>query len=442
MKQNLTAFLAMAKTAGCKRLCVAYSGGIDSHVLLSHLHTLNQGLDHIPLDAIYINHNLHSESVKWGEHCKQICQNLTVPFQHISVDATPDSGESPEEKARIVRYQALAGELQPDHWLLTAQHIEDQAETLLLQLLRGSGADGLSAMPAQRSLGDGEHHRPLLKVSKQEIEQYATAHDLQWIEDPSNQDQSVARNYLRKTVIPDLEKVWPEANEMLDRSADWMAEASELMMELAGHDLLKCRGNYQSINILELNTLTVIRQKNLLRYWFHCLGLKRPGIVKLNLIFEQIVKARDDASPQLDWQEVSLRRYKDHLYIIPNWPSPESGWHIILDRTGQYNLSDDSGVLTITEVTGRGIAKSFLEQSLTAKLREGGERCHPKDRDHSQLLKKLFQDYSVPPWLRERWPILYCDDQITAVPGLFICKGFEASSSEAGLEFSVEFNDI
>ena len=442
LKQILNAFLAMAKSAGCRRLCVAYSGGIDSHVLLSELNTLNHGPDSIPLDAIYIDHNLQSDSKRWGEHCNQICNALAIPFKQLSVDATPDSGESPEEKARTVRYQALAEELQPNHWLLTAQHRDDQAETLLLQLLRGSGADGLSAMPAKRSLGKGEHHRPLLEVSKQQIEQAAADQNLIWIEDPSNQDQSIIRNYLRKSVIPELEQIKPETTVMLDRSAKWLSEAAEIIGEVANQDLANCEGSYHSINIHKLLDFTYIRQKNLLRYWFHFLGLRRPGNEKLRLIFDQIINARDDASPQLDWQGVSLRRYQDHLYLIPDWAKPEDDWKIKLGTEGRYNLAGNSGFLMVSEVMGNGISKSFLEHSLTAQLRKGGERCHPVDRAHSQLLKKLFQDYSVPPWLRERWPILYGDDQIIAVPGLFVCKGFEANESEAGLEFSVAFNEI
>ncbi|MFT5452762.1 MAG: tRNA(Ile)-lysidine synthase, partial [Enterobacterales bacterium] len=163
LKDSLSAFLVLAKNAGCRRLTVAYSGGIDSHVLLHNLHQLEQFDDALILDAIYINHNLSTYSEDWGIHCAKICKSLQIPFKQINVQAKALAGESPEEKARLVRYEAFETEMQTNHWLVTAQHLEDQAETLLLQLLRGSGASGLAAMPFKRELGAGMHYRPLLK---------------------------------------------------------------------------------------------------------------------------------------------------------------------------------------------------------------------------------------------------------------------------------------
>ncbi|RLA00186.1 MAG: tRNA lysidine(34) synthetase TilS, partial [Gammaproteobacteria bacterium] len=210
LQDTLSAFLVQAKDAGCQRLLVAYSGGVDSHVLLFQLNELNKGDFSIPLDAIYINHNLQPKALEWGEHCQNICQSLNIPFKQIDVQAKPETGESPEEKARTARYQAFSDELQSNHWLVTAQHLDDQAETFLLQLLRGSGVDGLSAMPSQRNLGKGCHHRPFLSISRQQIEQCAKDHDLKWVEDPTNQDRGVPRNYLRQNVLPAFKGKWPE----------------------------------------------------------------------------------------------------------------------------------------------------------------------------------------------------------------------------------------
>ncbi len=440
LNEQLRTFLKFAKRTGCKRLCVAYSGGVDSHLLLVLINEINQGKYSIPLDAIYVDHNLHQDSLLWGEHCGQICKNLNIPFQLLHVNATPEKGESPEEKARDERYQALAATLQADHWLLTGQHLDDQAETLLLQLLRGSGVYGLSAMPEKRALGKGELHRPLLTVRSTLIKQTAELYQLTWIEDPSNQIQTIPRNYVRKTVLPALEKCWPETTTMLNRSANWLAESADLSSELAELDFIQCKGDYQSLNIAALKNLSLIRQKNLLRYWFHCQGLKRPGSDKLLLIFEQVIDARVDANPQLDWQGISLRRYQGDLYIIPDWPLPESDRVMTWDAKTPVKFPDNSGFLLVSEKTGQGLSKAICQQGLTLKLRIGGERCHPSGRSHSQSLKKLFQEYSVPPWLRIRWPLLYSREQLVAVPGLFVCKGAEAQDREPGLLFSVKFN--
>jgi len=309
----------------------------------------------------------------------------------------------------------------------------------LLQLLRGSGVYGLSAMPASRALGKGEHHRPLLNASKGQIEQCAKQQQLKWIEDPSNQQQTVPRNYLRKTVIPAMKDFWPETNTMLGRSAGWLAEAAELLTEVAREDFIQCSGDFQSMNIMMLHQLSFSRQKNLLRYWFHQMGLQRPGNDKLILIFEQIVNARGDANPQLDWQGITLKRYKNNLYLLPVWPEPTPHWQQRWDGD-PVSLPADCGLLSASEQMGKGLNKSICKQGLSLQLRQGGERCHPEGRGHSQSLKKLFQEYSVPPWLRSRWPLLYCDQQLVAVAGLFVCKGFEAKAKEAGLVFSVEFN--
>lgn len=438
LEDTLRAFLVSAKNAGCRKLIVAYSGGIDSHVLLSGLNQFNQGDAPLPLEAIYINHQLHAASSQWGKHCQQVCHNLGIVFQQIDVQAAPEPGESPEEKARAVRYQALAGGLQPDQWLLTAQHMDDQAETLLLQLLRGSGVDGLSGMPQQRSLGQGQHYRPMLKLTKQQIQDYASEQQLHWIEDPSNQDQGIARNYIRKTVLPVFKQNWPETTFMLDRSAGWLSEAAAMIAEIAEQDLGNCLGKYQSIKINELKKLSYIRQKNLLRYWFHSLKLKRPGIDKLQLIFEQIIDAREDANPRLDWQGICLRRYRERLYMLPEYPEPDTEWQVNWDGHTAISLVDDWATLSMVEVIGHGLSREFLQQPLTLQLRKGGEQCHPVGRSQNRSLKKLFQEFSVPTWLRDRWPLLYCNEQLIAVPGLFVCKGFEAKGSEAGLDFFVE----
>ncbi len=442
LKAQLRTFLASAKSTGCERLVIAYSGGIDSHVLLILVNELNCGKDTIPLDAIYVNHNLQDNSRKWGEHCRQVCQSLGVGFKQLNVDATANKGESPEEKARLVRYQALSKELQEREWLLTAQHKDDQAETLLLQLLRGAGVFGLSAMPERKMLAKGELHRPLLKVDREQIHQIALEYELNWSEDPSNQNLLVPRNYLRKKVIPLLKTFWPETTTMMDRSAGWLAETAKLATEIAEQDFKAVECPYQSLSIKILNQLSLQRQKNLIRYWFHHFALQRPGNEKLDIIIQQIINARDDANPQLDWQGVSLRRYKEHLYMTPLLSDPDSDWQESWDGMSSIELPSKWGFLNVSTISGKGLSSSYQNQELTIKLRQGGERCHPAGRGHSQSLKNLFKEYEVPPWLRSSWPLLYCDGEIIAVPGLFICKGFEAKMSEDGLVFAVDFHSL
>ncbi|PCJ47861.1 MAG: tRNA lysidine(34) synthetase TilS [Gammaproteobacteria bacterium] len=435
LKDTLIAFLTNAKSAGCCRITVAYSGGIDSHVLLSQLHLLNKSNDAIALDAIYINHNLQPLAAEWGLHCETVCHSLDIPFKQINVQARPEKGESPEEKARDARYAAFESEMQSNHWLLTAQHQEDQAETLLLQLLRGSGAAGLAAMPFRRKLGKGEHVRPLLDISKAEIEKFASQQNLSWVEDPTNLDQSIARNYLRKSIFPVLKVKWSETARMLSRSANWLAEASTMMTEIAEEDLQACYHDKQSLNIHALNKFSAVRQKNILRHWFHKKGLKRPGQEKLGILFDQIINAREDASPELNWQGVTLRRYQNRLYVLGKICEIDSDWQMSWDLKSPLELPTGWASLNSCEVIGKGLDKRLTSENLVVKIRKGGETCHPSERSHSRSLKKLFQEYSIPPWQRDRWPLIYLGEQLVAVPGLFICKGFEARSTEKGVEF-------
>ena len=438
LNDALITFLAEAKDAGYQKLVVAYSGGIDSHVLLSSLHELRPS---IPLEAIYINHQLQSEANNWGLHCDKICLSLGIPFKQITVNATPLSGESPEEKARIVRYEALSKILMKDHCLLTAQHQDDQAETLLLQLLRGSGVEGLSAMPLCRSLGLGVQMRPFLAVSRQEIESYAKDHKLQWVEDPSNQELTIARNYLRLSIMPSFLNVWPKTNSMISRSAKWLGEASEILSEVAEQDVYFCRDEQQSLNITKLQTLSINRQKNLIRYWFHQHGLKRPGIDKLDIIFNQIVEAQADANPQLDLQKMSVRRYKDKLFIVPIWAKINNDWTCEWDAISTMVLSDDWATIEVKEAQGLGLSEKKTQLPLTLRIRQGGEKCQPVGRDCNRSLKKLFQEYSVAPWLRDRWPLLYSEETLVAVPGLFICEGYQATDAEIGVAFKLHIAD-
>ncbi len=445
IKDTLSAFLQKAKSAGCERLVIAYSGGLDSHVLLAQLieiNAKNPPVDQLPISAIYINHNIQPASTDWGDHCQSICETFSISFEVINVQALASKGENQEQKAREHRYRALAAKLESNHWLITAQHQNDQAETLLLQLLRGSGVDGLAAMPAQRVLGRGQHHRPLLNISQQEIQEYALNNHLSWIEDPSNQDEQNRRNYLRARIIPALQSLWPETTKQLSRSASWMAETQQLMTDIAQTDLDLCLEGEEKINILELNKLKFSRQKNLLRYWFHQRGFNRPGEDKLNIIFEQVINSATDSNPELNWQGCLIRRYQQYLYLYRDLPKKQKSWQVEWDGLSSLTIAKHWGSISVAEELGKGLSLKYKGADLQVQSRKGGEICQPVERDHQRALKKLFHEYSVPPWYRDDWPLIYCDQQLVAVPGLFVCKGYEASPDEKGLVFSVDQTNV
>jgi tRNA(Ile)-lysidine synthase len=300
-------------------ILIAYSGGVDSSVLLHQLaHT--QPLDQ--LRAIHINHALYPEADHWQAHCEAICQSLGIPLICIQLKEAPPQGASIEAWARDQRHAIFAAHLQPGDILMTAQHADDQAETLLLQLIRGAGPKGLSGMPAEKPLGEGRLQRPLLSWNKEKILAYAQAHQLSWITDHSNQDLTFDRNYLRQGVIPLLKDRWPGLEQTLSRSAAHCAEQESLIKHLLAPLYQGVQGSAPgtlSIEALLANPPGV--QRALVRHWLAEQGFPLPSRDKFEKIFENVIPARPDAQPLLVWGGQCIRRYRDNLYALPYEPS-------------------------------------------------------------------------------------------------------------------------
>lgn len=420
-----------------QRFVVAYSGGVDSHVLLHLLITHRQALAGRRLEAVYVNHGLHLAATHWEQHCKVICQQMDITFTAIPVDASSDSRESPEAVARRVRYQALAKLLGHRDAVLTAHHRDDQAETLLLQLLRGSGPHGLAAMPAAASLGKGLLLRPLLNIPRKEILAYAKDHDLHWIEDPSNADPAIDRNYLRHTVLPLMKTHWPAAIDTLARSARLCAEASQLLDELADMDLLQVTdGDAKRLSIARLCVLTEERQRNCLRRWFRVINLPSPNAAQLHHILQDVLLAPPDRQPHIHWPGGEVRRYRDHLFAMRPLPFHDPAQVFPIQTMAPLSIPP-IGQLCLLSAQGQGLNKKMLDnKSLYVGFWRGGERFQPVGRAHSQSLKKLFQAAGVPPWERDRVPLLYVDNTLAAVGGLGTSARFAVGHDEQGFIFT------
>lgn len=406
---------------------------MDSHVLLHLLAThRRQFPDHL-LSAVYVNHGLHPEAARWGDHCAAVCQALAIPFQSLTVDARPQAGESPEAAARRARYAALATLVAADTTLLTAHQQDDQAETLLLQLLRGAGPHGLAAMPVSVPFGHGQLLRPLLNCTRADLLAYAREHDLHWIEDSSNADPVLDRNYLRHSVLPRLRQRWPAVTATLARSARLCAETADLLDDLADADLRQVAGD--SANSLHLPTLRMLpepRQRNLLRRWFRHLQLPVPTETQLAQLLAQSITAAPDRQPLLYWPGCEVRRYRDRLYALP--PLPPHSADRIYPITPEVPLTIPViGQVCLCPRQGQGIRADWLAgQPLTIRFRQGGERFHPVSRQHRQELKKLLQEAGIPPWQRDRLPLLYVGDTLAAVATLGVATTFAAPADTQG----------
>ncbi len=413
---------------------VALSGGLDSSVLLHALTCAwHDGLP--PLRAVHVNHGLQAEAEAWAEHCRRFCAGLGVELSLLRVDARARAGESPEATARHARYQALAELLQTNEALLTAHHRDDQAETLLLQLLRGAGPRGLAAMPPSRRLGAGLLLRPLLEYDRAELEAYARQHSLVWVEDPSNREHAFERNFLRHQVMPLLRQHWPGLNKTLVRSARACAEAAALNEQLAQQDLGPAQG--EVLPLARLRALPPARRRNVLFHWLRCQGAGLPSAAQMAQL-EQIAAAAQDATPQVGWGEWVVWRYRDALYLLSRAETrPLCG---VLEWDGRTPLVlPGLGRLEAHPVRGRGLRSDTLEGCLQIRFRRGGERCRIRGQGHRRALKKLLQDAGVPPWQRWRIPLLFIDDQLAAVIGHWVCEPFAVHGEhQAGVELRLE----
>ena len=391
---------------------IAFSGGLDSTVLL-HLLAHLAITESLPvLKAVHIHHGLQAAADAWPEHCQSVCVALGVPLEVLRVQVQP--GASLERAAREARYGAFVDVTQSNEVLLTAQHRDDQAETLLFRLLRGAGVRGLSGMPFQRALGDGHLLRPLLEVARTELETYAAEHRLSWIEDPSNQDRQFSRNYLRHQVFPTLTERWPQATANMVRSAAHLREAQALLDELAQMDLAPARTasdfdwlGLQSLELASLASLSAPRQRNALSHWLAAMT-RLPDSDHWSG-WEDLRDATADARPIWRLADGQLHRAGGRIWWLSGrWLRTPLGAANWADASLPLALPDN-GVLTFTGQAPSG--------SLQIRYRDGGEIMQLPDRGHRDL-KRLLNERAVPHFVRHRLPLLYRDAQLLAVANL------------------------
>lgn len=404
------------------RYVIAFSGGLDSTALL---HALNAAETGVPIVAVHIDHGLHTDSGTWSEHCEAFAQSLGTDYRGRRVSVPTDTGKGLEAAAREARYAALHEELDRGDWLLSAHHREDQAETLLINLVRGSGPAGIAGIGAIRRFGPGWLARPLLDVDRAALSAYADEHSLQWVEDPSNNDQRFDRNFLRHDVLPRLQSRWPDIAARLQRSATHAGESAELLTDLAKLDLEMLGGHAHRLPVDGLLGLAPGRQRNLLRYSLRALGLATPTASQLERILKEVLPAREDAQPHVGWPGASARRYRNGLYLMPEHlaEAPESG-QIASD---QVILGAGLGILRFAQEAERGLSAAIMGQGLRLEVRQGGEEFRPDGQGHTRKLKKLLQEEGVVPWMRDRVPLVYAGEDLVAVGDLWIAA--EAASS-------------
>ena len=427
----LAAFFAARLSAGRPplRLCVGLSGGRDSVVLLHALHRLQRRADFpFTLSAIHIHHGLAANADAWAAFCGELCARCALPLSIVRVTVAPGAGEGLEAAARRARHAAFA-DCDAD-LLALAHHRDDQAETVLLNLLRGSGIAGAAAMSAERAQRRGPLLvRPLLDVPRAQVEDYANANSLAWIDDESNDDTHFRRNYLRHEVMPRLAAKFPGAPQSLARAASHFAEGAQLLAELAAIDRASLATPSGRIDLAGFNALSPARARNLLRFIWLAAGFRAPDTRWIDEALRQLASADSLAETCVATADGELHVYRGELHIVGHTPDSS-----VLRWSGEPQLPWAGGRVVFTAATGSGIDRRLLQDGeVILRARQGGERLQPDAKRPRRSLRKLFQDAAIPPWERSRLPLLWVGDQLAWVGGVGVDVQFACAPGEVGM---------
>jgi len=414
------------------RVTLALSGGVDSVVALDILARLAPSYP-FALSCVHVNHGISRNAGDWATFASAAARGRGVRCVVKTVDRRPYRQLGPEGAARAARYAVFAG--LRSEFVVLAQHQDDQAETVLLQLVRGAGLSGLAAMPAIRSQSRRRAPqllRPLLGVPREAIERYAREQRCAWIEDETNADERLARNLLRQRVMPLLRRLNAEAPRNLARSAAHLAEANELTQALAAIDARDSTRNGR-LSVEALKRLPRSRAKNVLRWMIVASGHTAPASAQLDELLRQLLAGRDDAAVRVSLDAVDVRRYRGEIWLVAAEGAPPRGFRACWDRRRDWPLPELGGVLRFRPGRGQGISATVLaEAPLEARLRKGGERFQPDPKRPRRALKDLLQEAGVPPWERERLPLLFSGESLVLVPGIGVAAAFQAEPGERG----------
>lgn len=422
---------------------IAYSGGVDSHVLLHAVSRL-RNTHPIKLQAYHVQHGLSPYADQWVEHCVDICANLSIPLEVFYAKLQKRKKKSLEESAREARYGFFRRAVSVHDLLLTAHTQDDQAETVLLNLLRGSGLEGVCAIHAYHPFGQGKLIRPMLQISRNEILAYAQKHQLVWVEDESNASLKFRRNLIRHTVLPVLEQVTPAVRKQLSNTARWVFESQQLLSNYLQEDYQTLVDQQGSLILSELSKHDFIKQKALMRVWLKQNACVMPSERKIDEMLRQMLSALDDKCPVVVWGDHELRRYRQKLYcrrVAPN-ACAVFGEKVIINPL-IWDLQTtlclpNSDVWHCKRQQGKGLLDQhkLTTGKLTVRFRTVGERILLPNQSHHTKVKHFLQDIQVPPWERDTVPLFFDKDICIAVGQYWISRSYQTQhANDNGLCF-------
>ncbi len=430
---------ALADAPG-QAIVVALSGGLDSSVLLHALASIPEARAR-GLRTVHVDHGLHADSTRWVAHCRALAQSLSVPFASTAVAVTRGSGDGLEAAARGARYAALAQHLGDGELLAVAQHRDDQSETVLLKLMRGAGPEGLGGMRVLRPFAQGQLWRPLLALPRSVLRQYAETHAINWLDDPSNADDTLSRNFLRHRILPRLREHWRECDTALTHSAQWNRSAADFILDHARRALAQLQGlDPATLRWREWLDLPEALRDPVLRLWLRDLRLPEPTHAQAIELQRQLRDGAAQSLPCVRWAGAEMRRYRDLLYAMPPLQIPheewQTNWHgerlslpagcgdlaLLADAAPHAGVADSAASVHVHEVM-----KNPPLPPLLVRFRRGGESLKPRGNTHTRELRLLFQESGIAPWQRGRIPLVFHEKTLLAVGDLWL--------SDAGAEF-------
>jgi tRNA(Ile)-lysidine synthase len=432
-------------------IIIAYSGGVDSQVLLHAIAQLKKQQLNNNVTVCHVNHGLSNNAGQWQSLAEKECEKLSLKLVVKKVKIEVRAQQSLEAIARKLRYSALEKLSEKPAIILTGHHRDDQSETFLLALKRGGGVKGLSAMAKVSPLGKHLLVRPLLNLSRQQIEQYAITNNLTWVEDESNSDVSFDRNFIRHEVMPLLSERWPSISSAINRSASHCSAGQELLDELATQDLHKIQTNDNGLSIEPLIRLSTARFNNLIRYFLAQNNCLMPSTEQLHQVRTQLQVA-NDKTPMIKVAEHYLRRFKGILYLTPDYKDI-SLWQAAIELSTvnlSVNLPDNLAKLNFNHHANNSsktvrvdntswqtyVCLPRKDQTVTVRFNHENPSCKPDYRQHSRPVKKVLQELLIPPWQRKRIPFLYYDNELVAAIGYFVCQDFVAKSNQSSIQIS------
>lgn len=403
------------------RLVVAFSGGLDSHILLLLASRWCKEQPDASLRSITIDHGLQSSSAQWSQHCHAVCADLQIESQSINIQVELGGGKSPEEAARDARYEALGKALGANESLLTGHHADDQAETLLLQLVRGAGVRGLAGMPRCRPFVNGFHLRPLLDVSREELLTAGKSLGLSWIEDPSNSDERYTRNFVRSSVLPLLRQRWPAIVKSMARSASHCAESAQLNRS-AAEDILGPAISEDSLCVDMLRQMPLLQLKNLLRNWIDHHGYRPPSQAQLERVVEDLVIPAMSGRGKISFGGAQLARFNDQIYLahrgeLDDAPAFEYVWE---SPYSDFTIKETGQRIVLGDINYPDLSSCLADSSsgLIVRSRSGGERLRLAGHRHSKSVKALLREGNYAPWQRSRLPFVYLNGVLIGIVGV------------------------